>query len=77
MHMKLANYTIKDLLQDFKPNLTLLNKIIYATATIINARAITHKKNSSKKAKCNVRIQKVIDGNRGKISLHDEMGKGV
>ena len=34
MQIKLANYDIKDLLQDLKPNVTLLNKEKCATATV-------------------------------------------
>ena len=32
MWIQLANYTIKDLLQDFKQNLTILNEILWANA---------------------------------------------
>ena len=31
---KLANYAIEDLLQDLKPNLKLLNEMIYATTSV-------------------------------------------
>ena len=31
----MTNNTTEDLLQGFKPNLTLLNAIIYSTATVI------------------------------------------
>ena len=41
----LANNTI-DLLQGLKPNFTLLNEIIYATATVIRPVNITHKQNT-------------------------------
>ena len=36
MQIKLANYAIEGLLQDFKPNHTLLNEIIYVTAVQSN-----------------------------------------
>ena len=44
MLIKLTNYIAEDLLQDFKPNLKLLNEIIYATATVINPVIITQRK---------------------------------
>ena len=33
IQIKVANYGIEGIIKDFKPNLTLLNKIIYATAS--------------------------------------------
>ena len=50
MLIKLANSAIEDL-QDFKPNLMLLNEIIYVTATVINPVIITHEQNSFKQSK--------------------------
>ena len=50
--------------------------MIYATATVINSIAITHKQNSFKQMKCKLKIQK----ERGKyreIYMTDEMNKVV
>ena len=41
MLIKVANYAIEDLLQDFKLNFRLLNEIIYVTATVISLVTIT------------------------------------
>ena len=41
MKLKMANYA-RDLLQDFKPNLILLNEIIYVNATVISLVTITN-----------------------------------
>ena len=43
---KTVNYAIGDLLQFFIPHLTLLNEMIYATATVKSPVAIMHKQNS-------------------------------
>ena len=43
---------------DFKLNLTLINKIIYATAKVISLVAITHKQNSFKHPKWKLKMQK-------------------
>ena len=50
MYVKVANYAIKYLLQDFKPNLLLLNEI-YTIATVISPVTIAHKQNSFKQLK--------------------------
>ena len=39
MQIKLANYAIEDLLQDFKPNFTLLNETMYYIARVISSLA--------------------------------------
>ena len=58
MLIKVENYAIEDLLHDFKLNLTLLNEIIYLTASMIRPVTITHKQNSFKQPKWKLRIQK-------------------
>ena len=46
--IKLPNYAIEDYLYDLKPYLTLLNEIMFATATVISLVTRTYKQNSLK-----------------------------
>ena len=55
MQIKVANYAI-DLLQDVKPNITLLNEILYTTATVISPVTITHKQSNFKPPKWKLKI---------------------
>ena len=77
MRMKVVNYVTEDILQDFKPNLTLLNEIIYANVTVISTVTIKHKQNSFKQPKWKLRRQKEIGEYKGEISTLDEINKGV
>ena len=61
-----------EVLQDFKTNLTLLDEIIYAIATVINPVTITHKQNSFKQLKWRIGMQKETEE-----SIVDEMSKDV
>ena len=61
----MTNYAIEDLQQYFKQNLTILNEIIYATATVISSLFITYEENifkqiSIKDTKINREIQMKI-----------------
>ena len=56
--IKVAKYAIENVIQNFKPNFTLLNEIIYAT--------VTYKQNSFKQPKWKSRKQKEIEEYRGK-----------
>ena len=69
MQIKLVNWIIEDLLQDFKANPPLLNKIIFTTATVIIPEAITCKQNSFKRRKYKLMIQKEIERYRGEIFM--------
>ena len=44
-YIKAISYAIEDPLQDLKQNLTLLNEIIYVTATVTTQVTITHEQN--------------------------------
>ena len=57
MQKKLANCAKQNFHLDFKLNLTILNEIIYATATVISRLIKTHKQNSFKQPKWKLRIQ--------------------
>ena len=48
MQLKLYNYAKEDLLQDFKPDHSLINLIIYDTATVINSLIPNYKEYSLK-----------------------------
>ena len=59
-NQKLVNHAIEDLQQDFKPNLTLLNNIVYAIASIINPLAKKETTYCFKKTRRKLKMQKVI-----------------
>ena len=67
MSIKLTSCAIDDLQQNFKPDLSLLNEIIYSAAIVINPV------NIAQKSKWKLKIQKEIEQYRGEISIVDEM----
>ena len=72
MQIKLTNYVIENL-QDFKLNLTLLNEIVYATATVLSPVAVTYKQNLFQVPRWKLSILKIPR----RICILDEMRKAV
>ena len=77
MEIKFVNYSIENILWALKLNLTLLNKITRAVATLICPISITHKQKRFKQPKCQLELQKERKEYNGEISIVDKMSKNI
>ena len=80
--IKIANYAMKEILEEFEPDLTELNQLIYAVAYVISSKTNNnkdkkHKLNKRKKPKWREKIESEIENFRGEISILKEISKGV
>ena len=78
--IKIANYAMKEILEELEPDLTELNQLIYATACVVNPKTNNNSKpktNKCKKPKWKEKIEREIEYFRGEISILEELSKGV
>jgi len=80
--IKIANYAMKEILEEFEPDLTEMNQLIYATAYVVSSQTNNFKDkkskpNNCKKPKWREKIEREIDHFRGEISILEELSKGV
>ena len=50
--IKIANYTMKEILEEFEPDLTAMNQVIYATAYVVSSQTNNFKDKKSKPNNC-------------------------
>ena len=74
--IKIANYAMKEILEELEPDLTELNQLIYATACVVNPKTNNNSKpktNKCKKPKWKEKIEREIEYFRGEISILEEL----
>ena len=80
--IRIANYAMKEILEEFEPDLTELNQLIYATAYVVSSQINKYndkkpRPNKCKKPKWRGKIEREIEQFRGEISILEELSKGV
>ena len=79
--IEIANYTMKEVLEEFEPDLTEMN-LIYATAYVVSSKTNNFKDkkpkpNEFKKPKWRERVEREIEHFREELSILEELSKGA